>query len=146
MAKSRVLNNKKNRIKPSSVSLYQRDLWSRYLSSLSQLLSSPLQLPTSALHLSYLPLKQKIIFCSILFILFYLQSVLVPFRGDYVNLRRMPEWRDTLRRNRLFHFDRYVVFADVVNEMSKPNGKVERRMMQGFDTNNSSLTRCLWMT
>ena len=51
----------------------------------------------------------------------------IPFRGDYVHLRRMPEWRDTLRRNRLFHFDRFVVFADVVNEMAKPNGKVRER-------------------
>ncbi len=36
----------------------------------------------------------------------------------------MIEWRDALRRNRLIHRDRYVVFADVVNEMYKPNGKV----------------------
>jgi len=36
----------------------------------------------------------------------------------------MVEWRDALRRNRLIHSDRYVVFADVVNEMYKPNGKV----------------------
>ncbi len=50
---------------------------------------------------------------------------MIPFRGDYVNLRRMPEWREALRLNRLYHSDRFVVFADVVNEMYKPNAKVE---------------------
>ena len=65
------------------------------------------------------------LFASKIFIFF--KSVTVPFRGDYVNLRRMVEWRDALRQNRLYHSDRYVVFADVVNEMYKPNGKVEKR-------------------
>ena len=55
----------------------------------------------------------------------WLFSVMIPFRGDYVNLRRMPEWRETLRLNRLYHSDRFVVFADVVNEMYKPNAKVD---------------------
>jgi hypothetical protein len=64
------------------------------------------------------------LFASKIFIFF--KSVTVPFRGDYVNLRRMVEWRDALRQNRLYHSDRYVVFADVVNEMYKPNGKVEK--------------------
>ena len=63
---------------------------------------------------------------------FPVKSVMIPFLGDYVNLRRMVDWRDTLRRNRLYYSDRYVVFADVVNEMYKPNGKVR----YGLNTNS----------
>ena len=57
--------------------------------------------------------------------MFYASSVLVPFGGDYVGLRRNPLWKDTLKRNRLHRMDRRVVFADIVNKINRSNGKVE---------------------
>ena len=51
-------------------------------------------------------------------------SVIVPFRGDYVGLRRNPLWKDTLKRNRLHRMDRRIVCADIVNKINRSNGKV----------------------
>ena len=51
-------------------------------------------------------------------------SVIVPFGGDYVGLRRNPLWKDTLKRNRLHRMDRRIVCADIVNKINRSNGKV----------------------
>ena len=53
-----------------------------------------------------------------------LLSVSVPFRGDYVGLRRNPAWKDTLKRNRLHKMDQRVIYADIMNKMNRSNGKV----------------------
>ena len=62
---------------------------------------------------------------QVLMAIYALSSIVVPFRGDYVGLRRNPLWRDTLKRNRLHRMDRRVVFADIVNKINRSNGKVE---------------------
>ena len=49
---------------------------------------------------------------------------MLPFRGDYVHLRRNPLWKDTLKRNRLHRMDKSVVYADIVNKINRSNGKV----------------------
>jgi len=54
----------------------------------------------------------------------YPKSVIVPFRGDYVGLRRNPAWKDTLKRNRLHKMDQRVIYADIMNKMNRSNGKV----------------------
>ena len=51
-------------------------------------------------------------------------SVSVRFMGDYVGLRRNPQWKDVLTKNSLHKMDRYVVFADIVNKINRSNGKV----------------------
>ena len=51
------------------------------------------------------------------------RSVHVPFMGDYVSLRRNPQWKDSLRRNGLKRLDRHVVFADFANKINRSNGK-----------------------
>jgi hypothetical protein len=55
-------------------------------------------------------------------------SVAIPFRGDYVGLKRNHQWRDVLTRNSLHKMDRYVVFADIVNKINRSNGKVRPRV------------------
>ena len=56
-------------------------------------------------------------------------SVSIPFMGDYINLRRNPVWRDSLRRNGLKRLDRHVVFADFANKINRSNGKVGKIFM-----------------
>ena len=51
-------------------------------------------------------------------------SVMQPFNGDYVGLRRNPSWKDVLSKNSLHKMDRYIVFADIVNKINRSNGKV----------------------
>ncbi|XP_023341413.1 unconventional myosin-Ib, partial [Eurytemora carolleeae] len=53
----------------------------------------------------------------------YPRSVSVRFMGDYVGLRRNPQWKDVLTKNSLHKMDRYVVFADIVNKINRSNGK-----------------------
>ena len=51
-------------------------------------------------------------------------SVLAPFRGDYIGLRKNPLWKEVLTKKSLHRMDRYVVFADIVNKANRANGKV----------------------
>ena len=69
-------------------------------------------------------------------------SLRVPFRGDYVGLRRNPEWAETLRLNRLQRLDRRIVFADIANKINRSNGKVaieKKRFSLTFNKNMSEL-------
>lgn len=50
----------------------------------------------------------------------YRRSVSHPFRGDYVRLRQSVRWKRT--SNEIG--DQYVVFADIVNKITKSGGKV----------------------
>ena len=61
--------------------------------------------------------------CSITIISFVF-SVLAPFRGDYIGLRKNPLWKEVLTKKSLHRMDRYVVFADIVNKANRANGKV----------------------
>ena len=63
---------------------------------------------------------------------FYGASVRYPYHGDYINLRRTPDWRNTLRRNGLRKLDRHVVFADIVNKVHRSSGKVWGVMSYSF--------------
>ena len=56
-------------------------------------------------------------------------SVIQPFTGDYVGLRRNPGWKDVLSKNSLQKMDRYVVFADIVNKINRSNGKVGKELV-----------------
>ena len=60
--------------------------------------------------------------CSI--IISFVFSVLAPFRGDYIGLRKNPLWKEVLTKKSLHRMDRYVVFADIVNKANRANGKV----------------------
>ena len=51
-------------------------------------------------------------------------SVLAPFRGDYIGLRKNPLWKEVLTKKSLHRMDRFVVFADIVNKANRANGKV----------------------
>jgi myosin-1 len=50
----------------------------------------------------------------------YRRSISHPFRGDYVRLRQSVRWKRT--SNEIG--DQYVVFADIVNKITKSGGKV----------------------
>jgi len=50
----------------------------------------------------------------------YRRSVSHPFRGDYVRLRQNVRWK----RTSIEIGDQYVVFADIVNKITKSGGKV----------------------
>ena len=50
----------------------------------------------------------------------YPKSVSHPFRGDYVRLRQNLKWKRTASESG----DDYVVFADIVNKVSRSSGKV----------------------
>jgi myosin-1 len=50
----------------------------------------------------------------------YRRSVSHPFRGDYVRLRQNVRWKRT--SNEIG--DQYVVFADIINKITKSGGKV----------------------
>ncbi|XP_025410407.1 unconventional myosin-Ia isoform X2 [Sipha flava] len=49
----------------------------------------------------------------------YSQSVAHPFIGDYVNLRQHTQWKKTAMQCE----DHHVVFADIVNKITRSNGK-----------------------
>ncbi|XP_059080796.1 uncharacterized protein LOC131878708 isoform X1 [Tigriopus californicus] len=53
----------------------------------------------------------------------YPRSVPQPFLGDYINLRRNPAYRETLKNNHLSKRDKHLVYADMVNKMNRSNGK-----------------------
>ena len=59
-------------------------------------------------------------------------SVIVPFGGDYVGLRRNPLWKAMLKRNRLHRMDQRIVLADIVNKINRSNGKVVFLLRHGF--------------
>lgn len=50
----------------------------------------------------------------------YSQSVAHPFIGDYVRLRQHIQWKKTA----LQCDDHHVVFADIVNKITRSSGKV----------------------
>ena len=75
------------------------------------------------------------------------RSVHVPFMGDYVSLRRNPQWKDSLRRNGLKRLDRHVVFADFANKINRSNGKVATicgALITQFAQNPSLMTAAVW--
>ena len=54
--------------------------------------------------------------------MFPLRSIGHPFLGDYVRLRQNPQWKKvSLETN-----DQYVVFADIINKITRSSGKVSR--------------------
>ena len=54
--------------------------------------------------------------------MFPLSSIGHPFLGDYVRLRQNPQWKKvSLETN-----DQYVVFADIINKITRSSGKVSR--------------------
>lgn len=50
----------------------------------------------------------------------YPKSVSHPFRGDYVRLRQNVKWKKTANETG----DQYVVFADIINKITRSSGKV----------------------
>lgn len=50
----------------------------------------------------------------------YSQSVAHPFIGDYVRLRQHIQWKKTAMQSD----DNHVVFADIVNKITRSSGKV----------------------
>lgn len=50
----------------------------------------------------------------------YPKSVAHPFRGDYIRLRQNGKWNKTATDLG----DQYVVFADIINKITRSNGKV----------------------
>lgn len=50
----------------------------------------------------------------------YLKSVSHPFRGDYLRLRQNLKWKRIAGETG----DQYVVFADIVNKITRSSGKV----------------------
>lgn len=49
----------------------------------------------------------------------YSRSVSHPFLGDYVRLRSNVQWKKLSTNN-----DQYVVFADIINKITRSSGKV----------------------
>ena len=43
-----------------------------------------------------------------------------PFLGDYVRLRQNPQWKKICSETN----DQYVVFADIINKITRTGGKV----------------------
>lgn len=50
----------------------------------------------------------------------YARSVSHPFIGDYVRLRQNVQWKKICVENN----DQYVVFADIINKITRSSGKV----------------------
>lgn len=53
----------------------------------------------------------------------YTRSVSHPFSGDYVRLRQNVQWKKISAENN----DQYVVFADIINKITRSSGKVRKR-------------------
>ena len=53
----------------------------------------------------------------------YKKSVSHPFRGDYVRLRQSVRWKRCSQELG----DQYVVFADIINKITKSGGKVSNK-------------------
>ena len=53
-------------------------------------------------------------FCDLTF------SIGHPFLGDYVRLRQNPQWKKICTETN----DQYVVFADIINKITRTGGKV----------------------
>ena len=59
-----------------------------------------------------------------------------PFLGDYVRLRQNPQWRKICTETN----DQYVVFADIINKITRSSGKVrpkknhDMKALQTFET------------
>lgn len=51
--------------------------------------------------------------------MFFFQSVSHPFLGDYVRLRQNVQWKKICVENN----DQYVVFADIINKITRSSGK-----------------------
>ena len=47
-------------------------------------------------------------------------SICHPFLGDYVRLRQNPQWKKMCCHTN----DQYVVFADIINKITRTGGKV----------------------
>lgn len=55
------------------------------------------------------------------------QSVSHPFLGDYVRIRQNAQWKKLAAETN----DQYVVFADIVNKITRSAGKVSEREVLG---------------
>lgn len=68
--------------------------------------------------------RTKIVFmqCDLSFVTFnpYNFSIGHPFLGDYVRLRQNPQWKKICSETN----DQYVVFADIINKITRSGGKV----------------------
>ena len=49
-----------------------------------------------------------------------ISSIGHPFLGDYVRLRQNPQWKKICTESN----DQYVVFADIINKITRSGGKV----------------------
>lgn len=54
----------------------------------------------------------------------YAKSVSHPFHGDYVRLRQNVQWKKICMDTN----DQYVVFADIINKITRSSGKVRRTL------------------
>lgn len=52
----------------------------------------------------------------------YAKSVSHPFHGDYVRLRQNVQWKKICMDTN----DQYVVFADIINKITRSSGKVNK--------------------
>ena len=71
------------------------------------------------------------------------RSISHPFLGDYVRLRQNPQWKKMCGNTN----DQYVVFADIINKITRTSGKVSGQhacweivfslifLLTGFDYN-----------
>ena len=50
----------------------------------------------------------------------FIFSISHPFLGDYVRLRQNPQWKKICTETN----DQYVVFADIINKITRTGGKV----------------------
>ena len=53
-----------------------------------------------------------------------ISSIGHPFLGDYVRLRQNPQWKKICTESN----DQYVVFADIINKITRSGGKVMFRI------------------
>lgn len=76
----------------------------------------------------------------------YCKSVSHPFLGDYVRLRQNVQWKKISVENN----DQYVVFADIINKITRSSGKVKSKNFIKFRKymikkyNNFSLFQYYW--
>lgn len=81
----------------------------------------------------------KIMMINLLFF-----SVSHPFLGDYVRLRQNVQWKKICVENN----DQYVVFADIINKITRSSGKVKdlqlRTLNEYLIESNFSLFQYCW--
>lgn len=68
------------------------------------------------------PRRWNIFYCNFFTVttINYFYSVSHPFLGDYVRLRQNIQWKKICTETN----DQYVVFADIINKITRSSGKV----------------------